>query len=93
MEIQPIRSKYTDESHQYTKGSKIYDRIPFTHLAYGASNTGKSTLIANTILKDFDKLVSFFTPRHIFIFAKNGKHDDNFAAIIDKFNKMTKPVE
>lgn len=87
MEVNKIDSQYKDEAAKFFMNAKIYNKVPFNQLCYGSSNTGKSTLIANIILQNLDRLVDWFTPDNIYIYAKNGLHDDNFMAIIKYLNK------
>jgi hypothetical protein len=63
----------------------VFTKLPFCSLVYGSSGVGKSTMIANVFLRDFDGLLNIFKPENIYIFAQNGKHDINFRALIMKF--------
>jgi hypothetical protein len=84
MEIVPITSDARDEIAEWKKQNKpiIFDRLPFTTLLFGSSGTGKSTAIANALIRNFDGLRKVFKPKHIHIFAKNGESDVNFRALM-----------
>lgn len=84
MEIVPITTNARDEISEWKKKFKplIFDRIPMTTLLFGSSGTGKSTAIANALIRNFDGLMSLFKPKHVHIFAKNGESDVNFRALM-----------
>ncbi len=72
-----IPKKDTDAKNEIDKWKKknkptVFTKIPFTCLVYGSSGTGKSTMVANVFLRNFDGLSNFFLPKNIYIFAKNG---------------------
>ena len=59
----------------------MFKKIPFLLNDFGASEVGKTTLLANMFIKDFDGLMSFFPSRNIKIYAKNTLEDLNIRAI------------
>ena len=84
MEILPIN---TDANDQIAKWKKKYNpivftKIPFTACLYGSSGTGKSTMVANLLIRNMDNLLDVFQPKNIHIYAKNGLSDVNFRALM-----------
>jgi hypothetical protein len=57
-------------------------------MVYGSSGTGKSTFIANLLLRNFDGLQDIYLPKNIFVFAQNGMSDASFRAVIMKLKKI-----
>jgi len=74
MEIYPIETNAKNEIDKWKKKAKptVFTKVPFTALVYGSSGTGKSTMVANIFLRNFDGLNDIFEPKNIYIFAKNG---------------------
>lgn len=50
MIIKPIKSNIKDEASEYFKDAVIFNKVPFTWLAFGSSQTGKSTMVANVFI-------------------------------------------
>jgi Cdc6-like AAA superfamily ATPase len=84
MEIIPITSTAKDEIAAWKKKAKpvIFSKVPFTALLYGSSGTGKSTMVANVLIRNFDGLMDLYDPSRIHIYAKNGQSDVNFRALM-----------
>jgi putative ribosome biogenesis GTPase RsgA len=64
MEIIPIISDAKDEISKFKKHykPKIFTKLPFTSLLYGSSGVGKSTMIANILIRNYDNLLTFYKP-------------------------------
>lgn len=90
MEIYPIDTDADNEINRWKKKTKptVFTKLPFTALVYGSSGTGKSTMVANIFLRDFDGLMSAYLPKNIYIFAKNGQSDVNFRALMIYLKKI-----
>jgi len=90
MEVIPIKTNARDEIAEWKKkwNPLIFDRIPMTTLLFGSSGTGKSTAIANALIRNFDGLMAMFKPKHVHIFAKNGESDVNFRALMMHLRKL-----
>jgi septin family protein len=90
MEIYPIQTNAPDEIAIWKKRAKptVFSKVPFTGLVYGSSGTGKSTMVANVFLRDFNRLNDVFQPKNIYVFAKNGQSDVNFRALMMHFKKL-----
>lgn len=84
MEIYPIVSTERDYVSEWKKKTKpmIFDRLPMTTYLFGSSGTGKSTAVANALIRNFDGLRTFFRPDNIHIFAKNGLSDISFRSLM-----------
>jgi hypothetical protein len=84
MEIYPIVSKDRDFIAEWKTKHKptIFDRLPMTTYLFGSSGTGKSTAIANALIRNFDGLRNFFRASNIHIFAKNGLSDVSFRSLM-----------
>lgn len=65
----------------------MFKKIPFLLNDYGMSEAGKTTLLANMFLKNFDGLMGFFPSRNIKIYAKNTTEDVNIRAICEYMDK------
>jgi replication-associated recombination protein RarA len=59
----------------------VFTKIPFRSIVYGSTGVGKSTLLANIIIKNMDGVFSWYLPQNIFIYAENAETDDNILAI------------
>lgn len=90
MEIYQIDTDADNEINRWKKKTKptVFTKLPFTALVYGSSGTGKSTMVANIFLRDFDGLMSAYLPKNIYIFAKNGQSDVNFRALMIHLKKI-----
>lgn len=90
MEILPITSDAKDEVAAWQKKNKpiVFTKLPFTALVYGSSGVGKSTMIANIFLRNFDSLTKVFAPKQVWVFAKNGNSDINFRALMIRFKEI-----
>lgn len=86
IKIEPIPAPVFDECADWFKDQII--TFPTSIMCVGSSRAGKTTQTVNLIMSPTSRVLEFFSPENIYIFASNGNSDHVIRFLIDKLEAM-----